>query len=339
MCCLLPVSHEHRLAYQDVLRGKTRSIFDMTVSDVGDIKTVVISVVIITNITLNLLVVAVIARYPLLRVDRTALFMLSLTLSDLANGLTAMPLSAAVCSQATPNVRNMTEYLPKIHAYFSPWFGITSMHSLSWMTVYKMVAITNPLRCEQLLTRRRCYLLICSLWLTGAVLGATLVPTATSWNQDDCGFKIDVSKGTVSVFIIDAIVGIVWPSVAIIYSTTRIFFAILRTHRQISAQLNSVGGEITGTIPSLNLNSIRSGRNVLIVCFTFVVLTTPFALYFVFVAFGVDNYLPLSFRFISVWLFFFNSSASSLIYLVVFRSVRGRTSHMLQNAYRVCTFR
>ena len=152
------------------------------------------------------------------------------------------------------------------------------------------------------------------------------MPTATAWNMDDCGFKIDVSKGTVSVFIIDATLGIVCQSVAIVYSTTRIFFVILRTHRQIAAQMNSIGGEITGTIPSLNLNSIRSGRNVLIVCFTFVVLTTPFASYFVFVAFGFDNYLPLSFRFISVSLFVFNSSASSLIYLVVFRSVRGRTS-------------
>ena len=154
---------------------KTRCIFNMTVSDLDDIKTVVISIVIITNITLNVLVVAVIARYPQLREDLMALFMFSLTLSDLANGLTAMPLSAALCSQATTNVRNMTEYLPKIHAAFSPWFGITSMPSLCWMTVYKMVAIMHPLRCEQLLSRRRCYLVICCAWLTGAAVGATLL--------------------------------------------------------------------------------------------------------------------------------------------------------------------
>ena len=151
----------------------------MTVSDFDEIKTVMISVVIITNSSLDLLVIAVIVRYPQLREDRTALFMFSLTLSDVANGLTAMPMSAALCSQATPNVRNMTEYLPKIHAGLSAWFSLTSMHSLCWMTLYKMVAITNPFRCEQLLTRRRCYILICSLWLTGALVGATLVPTAT----------------------------------------------------------------------------------------------------------------------------------------------------------------
>ena len=120
---LLPVALEYRLSHQDVIRWKTQYIFDMTVSDFDDIKTVMISVVIITNITLNLLVIAVIVRYPQLREDRTALFMFSLTLSDLANGITAMPLSATLCYQATQNVGNMTEYLPKIHAALSAWFN------------------------------------------------------------------------------------------------------------------------------------------------------------------------------------------------------------------------
>ena len=77
-------------------------------------KTAVISVVIILNIKLNVIVIAVIVKHPQLREDRTTLFMLSLTISDLANGCTAIPISAAVCSDATPNARNMTRYLPKI---------------------------------------------------------------------------------------------------------------------------------------------------------------------------------------------------------------------------------
>ena len=92
------------------------------------------------------------------------------------------------------------------------------------------------------------------------------MPISTAWDMDDCGFKIDVSKGTVSVLIIDFLVGIVWPSVAIVYSTTRIFITIVRTHRRITAQLNSIGGAIGGTNNSLNLNSIRSGKT----CWSFV---------------------------------------------------------------------
>ena len=73
-------------------------------------KPAIISAVIIMNITLTILVIAVIASYPQLREDRTTLFIFSLTLSDLANGCTALPISAAVCSNVTPNARNMLQY-------------------------------------------------------------------------------------------------------------------------------------------------------------------------------------------------------------------------------------
>ena len=55
----------------------------MEQTDFDDIKTVVISAVIVLNITLSVLVIAVIVRHPQLREDATTLFMLSLTLSDL----------------------------------------------------------------------------------------------------------------------------------------------------------------------------------------------------------------------------------------------------------------
>ena len=63
---------------------------------------------------------AVIVKYPQLWEDCTTVFMFSLTLSDLACGCTAMPISAAVCSSATPNVRNMSRYLPKIQFKHTP---------------------------------------------------------------------------------------------------------------------------------------------------------------------------------------------------------------------------
>ena len=121
-----------------------------------DIKTAIISAVIVVNITLNVTVLAVFLKYPELREDRSTLFMLSLTISDLANGCSAMPIGAAVCSCATPEAQRMTSYLPRIQQVSIIWFNINSMHSLCWMTVCKMLAITRPFRYEQLLTRNRC---------------------------------------------------------------------------------------------------------------------------------------------------------------------------------------
>ena len=254
-------------------------MFEMDVSDFGEIKALDISVVIILNITLNVLAIAVIVRYPQLLEDRTTLFIFSMTLSDLANGCTAMPISAALCSSVIPNVRNMVHYFPKIHAVFSTWFTVNSVHSLCWLTVCKMIAITNPLRYEQVLTRNRCYFIICEIWLTGALMAAILTPFVTTWNFDSCIYAVTMTgdiSGTLVLFAV--IIAFVCPLVAIVYCTTRIFLVILRTHRQITAQVNSIGGEngSQATVPSLTFKSIRSGRNVLIVCLAFIVLTIPF---------------------------------------------------------------
>ena len=132
----------------------------MDATEYDDFRPIVISVMIILNTLLNVTAIAVIIRYPQLREDRTMLFVFSLTLSDLANGCLAMPISAAQCSSWTPNVRSDTTYFPKIHAAVSVWFTVTSTHSLCWVTVCKMLAITNPFRYEQILTRNRCYVII-----------------------------------------------------------------------------------------------------------------------------------------------------------------------------------
>ena len=52
-------------------------------NELSDIKAAAICVIIVLNVILNSLVIAVIARYPQLREDRTTLFMFSLSVADL----------------------------------------------------------------------------------------------------------------------------------------------------------------------------------------------------------------------------------------------------------------
>ena len=320
----------------------SQRIIDMDTSDFNDIKTLVICVVIVMNIVLNSLVIAVIARYRQLREDRTTLFVFSLTLSDLATGCTAMPISAALCSSATPNVRDTINYLPKIHAVFSIWFGVNSMHSLCWVTVCKMIAITKPLRYEQLLTRNRCYFIICGIWLIGALIAATITPFVATWNLDCCINQTTISTDSAGPLIFAVLIAIVCPAVVLVYSTTRIFFVILRTHRETTAQVSSIGGQsgTLATIPSLTFKSIRSGRNVLIMCLAFLILTLPFAIFCFMLAFHVDNYLPPAYKFVATWILLCNSSVNSLIYVSLFQTVRDKTVQMLRTGvYKLCTIR
>ena len=302
----------------------------MDASTLDDIKTATISLVIIMNITLNVLLIAVIGRYPQLREDRTTLFMFSLTLSDLANGCTAMPISAAVCSSATPNVRTTSRYLPKTHAFLLTWFCVTSLQSLCCVAMCKMVAITTPLRYEQILTRTRCYYIICGVWLTGAMTGAFVAYFAETWDLVECVYEIP--RSVTGILVVVTIIAIVCPAIFIVYATTRIFLAIFRAHRQITAQVNSIGGENgnTTTTPSLMLKSIISGRNVLIICLTFLIQTMPFSVYIVVDALGLAHHLPASYKFAATWILLSNSTMNSLMYIILFQFVREKVVQMVR---------
>ena len=310
----------------------------MDTDDFDDIKPVVISAVCILNITLNLFLIAVISRYPQLREDRTMLFILSLTLSDLAEGCTAMPVSATVCSGATPNVRNMLRYLPRINELGFVWFGLNSIHSLCWATVCKMVAITKPLRYEQLFTRTRCYLIILGIWVSGALYAAALSPWIVSWDLDACIYYLPIETlptYAVVFLLIGFAFGLVAPIALIVYANVRIFVVIVRTHRRIAAQTNSIGGHVpfVANIPSLTSRSIRSGRNVLILCLTYFLLTIPAGVTMIAAIVKGANYdWPASFKFLSVWTVCCNTFLNSLLYVSLFRTVRSKALNMIKDA-------
>ena len=317
----------------------------MSLFDFDDMKPVIISAVIILNVAFNSLVIAVIVRYPQLREDRTTLFMLSLSLSDLANGCTAMPISAAVCSKATPNVRNLLQYLPHIQAMCSSWFVVNSMHSLCWVTVCKMVAITKPLHYEQTLTQARCYIIIAGIWLFGAFVAVVVTIRTASWELHSCIHDVVSSQELptyVTVLMMCCFIGgLVLPLTVTTYATSRIFCVIVRTHRQIAAQTNSIRGhiDVVGNIPSLTSRSIRSGRNVLIICLADLILTIPAVIRNITIIIWKENDLPDSFKFFAIWALYSNTFVNSLLYLILFRQVRSKVMDMLKACYQYCDFR
>jgi len=304
-------------------------------------KPAVISAVIITNILLNSTAIAVILRYPQLREDHTTLFMFSLTLSDLASGCIPMPISAAVCSMVTPQVRHMVSYLPMIQQACASWLSFVSLHSLCWVTVGKMVAITKPLRYEQLLSRKRCYGIIAFTWVAGALVAVSCSYFRASWNLDSCFYTVSfVSLNSKEMALITGIVFVNWvlPVVAIYYATVKIIAAVYRAHRQITAQANSIGGPscIIGSYSTLTLHSIRSGKNVLIICFNVLLLTLPTILPMLVKLVLKENPMPSWLMFVVTWIYMFQYSANSLLYLLLFLSVRTKAIHMFSELCVKC---
>ena len=309
----------------------------MDEADINYLKTLMISIVITLNLIFNTIVIAVFAKYPQLREDRTNMFMFSLTLSDLIMGITSMPISAALCSLSLSSAGQTLRYLVATQLICLKWCGFTSLHSLCWVTVCKMVAILRPLQYEQLLTKARCYTIIAFIWLTGgllAIIGGSRLNV--TWNDVLCVPSVLPNSGSVARMIF--LVGLAIALTGTVYATSRIFCAIVRTHIQITAQVHSIGGNnvATGVITSLAVTSIRSGKNVLLICAGVVVLTIPALVYSVEVLMWGFHSVSTSYGFVACWIAMCNSFVNSLLYLVLFRSVRQKAAQMFKECLESC---
>jgi len=304
----------------------------METSEYSDVKTTVISTVIVMNIITNSLVIAVIARYPQLREDRTTLFMFSLSVSDLAAGCTFMPMSAALCSKATTDSVAKLTFLPKVDAFFVWWFGATSMYSLCWLTVSKAIFILNPLRTEQLLPRRRCYIIIGLIWTICGLFSASHFKVDIRWNVMLCSNRFPKGREGATWLMSGFVVGVVIPGIAIVYSTVRIFIVVVRTHRQISALEQSITVKM-GNAGFVTVQAMRSAKNAIIICVMSVVLNIPILVFFI-IRLMTTSYVPSEmFSFAAMWVFESNSFVNSLLYLFLYRSVKRKTAQMISTVW------
>ena len=141
----------------------------------------------------------------------------------------------------------------------SVWFNFTSMHSLCCVTVCKMIAITKPLRYNQLLTSNRCYLIITCIWLSGAILTTLGTRFITRLNFDTCTYDVPHTEDIKLYLLLGVVTGLLLPVSVFVYATTKIVCVIVRTHRQIAAQVNSMSGPV-GITPSLTLAEVYPFR-------------------------------------------------------------------------------
>ena len=121
-------------------------------------------------------------------------------------------------------------------------------------------------------------------------------------------------------------------------ATATILHAITRAHRQIAAQTHSIGGTATEQNSSLTSRSIRSGKNVFVLFLAHMILIIPITVYATGIVMGKEEAMPSLFKFLAVWLLMSNYFVNSLLYLVVFQSVRSKTIKMLTQWCRLLGF-
>ena len=297
-------------------------------------KTAIISSVVVLNVVLNSTVIAVIVKYQQLRDNPTHLFMVSLFGADLVLGLTALPISATLCSISSI-AKGEDSYLVAI-----PFAGLrlcffASLFSLCFVTVSKMVSITRPLHCDRIFTKTRCYVIVASIWLTGAVLVILWSQASMHWSSDMCISRPSQGTNLSEITRVIYTASFFGALVAITYATVKIVQVIFRTHLDMTSQVHSIGGNTatTATDVSLTLMSIRSGRNVLIICAVTVILTISLIIYGVGLSIYGGTGLWPSFGFMAIWIAICNTFVNSLLYLFLFRSVRTKAASMFRELF------
>ena len=296
--------------------------------------------VVVLNVVLNSTVIAVIVKYPQLRDNPTNLFMFSLFGADLVLGITALPIGATLCSIESI-AKDEDSYLVAIQFAGLRWCFFASLLSLCFVTVSKMVSITRPLHCDRMFTKTRCYVIVASIWVTGAVLVILWSRASMSWSSDLCISTPSQVTNLSSVIRVIYFAFLFVGLIAISYATVKIIHVIFQTHLHMTSQVHSIGGNsaATATDVSLTLMSIRSGRNVLIICAVTVILTIPVITYGAALSIYDGIGLWPSFGFVTTWIASCNTFVNSLLYLFLFRSVRTKAATMFGEVFDMCHIR
>ena len=258
--------------------------------------------------------------------------MLSLMTADILYGTLVMPLSAVLCSSASQSILAAMPYLPNVVMFYSRWIVTVGINSLSWVTLCKMIAITKPFVYERHLNTTRCYVIIAFIWTIGFLIGLACFRVETYWNTSVCMPRLNHSSAVDAVTDLTFIVCAVSPIILIVFGTTKIFMVIVRTHQQITSQVQSMGGaqDAGGETTSTTLQSIRSGRNVLIICASIVLLLIPVFAYDVYASVSGKTDEVYLINFFVMWTGAWNTVVNSILFLILYRYVREKTIEMLK---------
>ena len=301
---------------------------------VAGLKSAILVSLTIMNLITNSLVITVIVRNPQLLDDRMTLFMLSLSVSDLASGCTFMPMSAILCHC---DASGPFSYLPKVQFFFMTWFVSTSWLGVLGVTVTKTITIIRPLRCRDIMTPRRCYAVIVWGWmicLCQAVLNTALSGNVTC-NVDMCSYRLPINKNYSTLFATLVVLSSGSLFLLLAYSSAHIFVVVLRAHKQIAALARSMGRATGSDVTANNLTrrSVRSARNIFIICVTAMTLASPLVLFSITRNVLNSYWVSKWFGFVAMALFDCNTFMDGLLYVFLYRSVRRKMRRLLTELF------
>ena len=148
-------------------------------------------------------------------------------------------------------------------------------------------------------------------------------------------------KNSAYMFAVEAMCALL-PMIVMIYANVRMFLVVVRVTRQVSAAgVSAVGNHVVAgsnaigpfqqSPASAMTRSVRSSRNIIIICFAYVSMVMSILV--VLSTHSITQKMKTSdVEFAIVWVFFANTFINSFLYIVLHRSLR----KAVKNLFRQC---
>ena len=288
----------------------------------------------VCNISINSLVLAVIATTPSLREDPTTLLVFSLIASDVVYGACVIGGSATICSLPEPP----TATFKSVFASVAIRLNVATFYNICCISLCKMIAIAHQLRNYlALVTEHRWYIVIAINWTVSLVLATPLMTIDITWNVDMCFYqRRHFNFGDTLHLLSLALLGGIVPVCVLIYTNSRIFVDVMRTLRRIAVEgtQKTRGDAVVVRMDQPEslpiLKTIRSSRNVIVICVAYIFAVTP-AVIMTTVSSTCQVQVPsdVDFAFLLV---FYSTSMNGLLYLRLHSAVRNAA----RNTFSLC---
>lgn len=252
-------------------------------------------------------------------------FIASLAVADFSVGVLVNPFWAA---RSALSVWKNQHPLTVITAYMSMQTAVTTTFNLCAVSIDRYVAITRPLHYETILTRRRCKIIICLIWVLSFVLPIPR-PLVTDPSK--------VSK----VWIAGSTVVILLPLSIITYC----YYHIVREVKRHVTGIDSMNKWVSASIPdgiATRKRNTKAAWTVAIVIGVFLVLWCPSLVLTLLLS--LNKKICDEERLTRVWSFtvlvaFFSSAVNPLIYTVRNQDYRNAFGRIFLNRRKKHDFR
>ncbi|CAM9737444.1 unnamed protein product [Lampetra fluviatilis] len=289
----------------------------------------VMSFFIATTILSNLLIISAVAFFRQLQ-TRTNTLALSLAVSDLLVGVVIMPLAMV---KAVYKCWFYVQWFCNVQFFCDYWFTTASVLHLSCIAYDRYVAICDPLRYAQRVTRRTLTFMLLFCWIVSAIISTPILlsmsPTLAKGRIEMVGCPNDC-RFLISVGILFTI-GMVpyFTSVLLIMLMYGRIYQVARSQaRKIGTQSHGLPGVASETTSRwTNMKREHNATKTLgSIIAAFIISWLPFYILAIVFTMYQDIFLPYK---ISFWIGYMNSTINPILYAVFNKQFRHAFKTML----------